>query len=47
MASIFISGKSIISSEKMLHRDYDRKSSVEKEKKKMVVSLEGLGAKMN
>jgi hypothetical protein len=36
--------KNILSSE-MLHKDYDRKGSVAK-KKKLVVVLKGLGAKM-
>jgi hypothetical protein len=31
----------------MLHRDYDRKVSIEKRKKLMAVSLKGLGAKKN
>jgi hypothetical protein len=46
--SIFIRPKPIFSSERMLHKDYDRKGSVEKRKRKsMVVILKGLGAKMN
>jgi hypothetical protein len=36
----------ILSSEKMLHKDYDRKGSVA-ENKKIVVSVEGLGTKTN
>jgi hypothetical protein len=35
----------ILSSESMLHKNYDRKGSVEK--RKLVVSLTGLGAKVN
>jgi hypothetical protein len=31
----------------MLHKDYDPKGSVAKKKKTLVVSLKGLGAKMN
>jgi hypothetical protein len=38
--------KPIISSEKMLHKDYDRKGSVAKIKP-LVVILKGLGAKTN
>jgi hypothetical protein len=37
--------KPILSSERMLHEDYDRKGSVAKKKKSLVVSLKGLGAK--
>jgi hypothetical protein len=37
--------QTLFSSERMLHKAYDRKSSVEKET--VVVTLEGLGAKMN
>jgi hypothetical protein len=44
--SIFIKDKSILSSEKMLHKDYDYKGSVGK-RKSLVVSLTGLGAKTN
>jgi hypothetical protein len=42
---IFIRDKPIFSPEKMLHKDYDRKGSVEK--RYLVVSLEGLDAKAN
>jgi hypothetical protein len=38
--------KSILSSEKINHKDYDRNSSVSK-KKKLVVSFKGLDAKTN
>jgi hypothetical protein len=43
--SIFIRDKPILSSERMLHKGYDRKGSVEK--KSLVVNLKGLGTKMN
>jgi hypothetical protein len=36
----------VLSSERMLHKDYNRKCSVEK-KKILVVGLKGLGAKKN
>jgi hypothetical protein len=39
-----VNDRSILSSERMLHKGYDRKCSVEKEI--LVVSLKGLGAKM-
>jgi hypothetical protein len=42
--SLFITDKPI-SSQRMLHKDYDRKGSVEK--KSLVVSLKGLDAKKN
>jgi hypothetical protein len=45
MQSVFIRENPIISSERMLHKDYDFKDSVEK--KIVVLSLKGLGAKMN
>jgi hypothetical protein len=42
---------SIVSSERMLHKDYDRKGSVAKKKSKenktLVMSLKRLGAKTN
>jgi hypothetical protein len=41
--SIFIRDKAIISSERMLHKDYNRKSSIEK--RSLVGSLKGLDAK--
>jgi hypothetical protein len=44
--SLFIRDKPIPSSERMLHKDYDCKCSVEKEKS-LVISLKGLGAKTN
>jgi hypothetical protein len=43
---VFIADKPILSSEKMLHKNYDRKGSVEK-KKCLVVILKGLDAKTN
>jgi hypothetical protein len=43
--SIFIRDKPIFSSERMLHRDYYRRSSVEK--KSLVVGLKGLEARTN
>jgi hypothetical protein len=43
--SIFISDKRILSYERMLRNDYDRKVSVGKTY--LVVSLEGLGTEMN
>jgi hypothetical protein len=43
--SLFIRDKPILSSEKMLHKDYDSKGSVTK--KSLVVILKGLGAKRN
>jgi hypothetical protein len=43
--SLFIGDKSVLSSERMLHKDYDSKGSVAK--KSMVVNLKGLNTKMN
>jgi hypothetical protein len=43
---IFIRDKPFFSSERMLHKDYDRNGSVGK-KKSLVLSLKGLGAKTN
>jgi hypothetical protein len=43
--SIFVRDKPIFSSERMLHKDYYRRSSVEK--KILVVGLMGLDAKTN
>jgi hypothetical protein len=43
---IFIKDKPIFSSERMLHKDYDRKGSVDKEMS-LVVSLKGLDSKTN
>jgi hypothetical protein len=40
--SIFIRHKSVFSSERMLHRDYDRKGSVAKKKKKLSWVCRGL-----
>jgi hypothetical protein len=37
----------MLSSERMLHKDYNRKRSVEKKKKLMAVRLKGLAAKTN
>jgi hypothetical protein len=42
--SIFRKDKPIFSSDRMLHKDYDRKGSV---KKTLVMSLMGLGANTN
>jgi hypothetical protein len=44
--SIFIRDKPILSSERMLHKDYDCKGSVAKEKT-LIMSLKRLGAKTN
>jgi hypothetical protein len=43
--AMFIRETPIPSSERILHKDYDRKDSVAK--KNLVVSLKGLGAKTN
>jgi hypothetical protein len=45
--SIFIRDKPILSSERMLNKDYDPKGSVAKKKKTLVMSPKGLGAKKN
>jgi hypothetical protein len=45
--SIFIGVTPILSSERMLHKDYDRKDSVERKKKTLVMSLRRIGAKTN
>jgi hypothetical protein len=42
---IFIEDKPVLSSERMLHKDYNRRGSVEK--KYLVVRLKGLDAKTN
>jgi hypothetical protein len=42
---IFIREKPILSSERILHKDYDRKGSVKKIF--LVMNLKGLGAKTN
>jgi hypothetical protein len=42
--SVFIRGKPVVSSGRMLRKDYDRKGSVAK-RKSLVVSLKGFGAK--
>jgi hypothetical protein len=39
-----VNGRPILSSERMLHKDYDQKRSVEK---KLLVVIKGLGAKTN
>jgi hypothetical protein len=45
---MFIRQKPILSLERMLHKDYDLKGSVEKKIiKPLVVILKGLGAKTN
>jgi hypothetical protein len=44
--SIFVRDKPIFSSERVLHKDYDRKGSVAK-KKYLVMNLKGLKAKTN
>jgi hypothetical protein len=46
MPSIFIRDTPIFSSERMLHKDYDRKGSVAKEKT-LAMSLKSPGAKTN
>jgi hypothetical protein len=46
MPHIFIRVKPILSSERMIRKDYDCKGS-DGEKKYVVVSLKGLGAKTN
>jgi hypothetical protein len=43
---MFIRNKPILSSERMLHKDYDHEGSVEK-KRSLIMSFEGLGTKMN
>jgi hypothetical protein len=43
--NVYIRDKHILCSERILYKDYDRKGSVEK--KSVVVSLKGLGAKTN
>jgi hypothetical protein len=40
-----VNDRPILSSVRMLHKDYDRKCSIEK--KNLAVSLKGLGAKIN
>jgi hypothetical protein len=44
--SIFVRDKPIFSSERMLHKDYDHKGSLDKNRS-LVVSLKGLDAKTN
>jgi hypothetical protein len=41
-----VNDRPILSSERMLYKDYDRRCSIEK-KKYLAVSLKGLGAKTN
>jgi hypothetical protein len=41
-----VNDRSILSSERMLYKDYDRRCPIEK-KKILTVSLKGLGAKTN
>jgi hypothetical protein len=43
--SIFIRDKPILSSERMLHKDYDRKGSAANIRVSLVVILKGLAAK--
>jgi hypothetical protein len=43
-AATIVNDKPILSSERMLHKDYDRRGSI---KKKNSVSLKGLGVKTN
>jgi hypothetical protein len=45
--SIFITDKPILSSERLLHEDYNHKDEVAKKKNTLVVSLKRLGAKTN
>jgi hypothetical protein len=45
-ASSIVNDRPILSSERMLHKDYERKCSVKK-KKLLVVSLKGLVTKTN
>jgi hypothetical protein len=45
---LFIRDKPILSSERMLHKDYDCKGSVvKKEKNNLVVAVKGLGTGTN
>jgi hypothetical protein len=41
---MFVRDKPILSSERVLHKDYDCKGSVAKKKQRLVVSLKRLGA---
>jgi hypothetical protein len=45
LARTVVNDRPITSSERMIHKDYERRCSVEK--KMLVVSLKGLIAKMN
>jgi hypothetical protein len=45
--TIFIKGKPVLSSERALHKDFDRKNSVEKKNISLVVSLKVPDAKPN
>jgi hypothetical protein len=44
---LFIIDKPTLPAEKMIHKDYNRKGSVAKKKKSLVVSVRGLGVKTN
>jgi hypothetical protein len=44
-SAVIVNDRLILSSERMLHKDYDRKCSIEKNI--LAVSLKGLGAKTN
>jgi hypothetical protein len=44
-AATIVNNRPIISSEKLLRKDYDRKGTIKR--KSLVDSLNGLGAKMN
>jgi hypothetical protein len=44
---LFIRDNSILSSERMFHKDCDRKGLVATKQKTLVASLQGLGAKTN
>jgi hypothetical protein len=45
--NIFIRDKPVFSPERMLHKDYYRKGSVEKKNRSLVMGLKRLDAKMN
>jgi hypothetical protein len=45
VSAAIVNGRVILSSERMLYKNYDRGSSIEK--KNLAVSLKGLGAKTN
>jgi hypothetical protein len=46
MRNLFIRDKTMLSSERILHKDFDRKGSIVK-KKFQIVGLKGLDAKTN